>query len=110
VNPPARGQVYWADLGSGRKPWLVVSENGRNRKLDTVLAVRITTTLKTAYLPSHVLLPEGEPVSGVVRCDDIEQLAVDELVALVGALGRRTMSEVNEALRVALALPDFARD
>jgi mRNA interferase MazF len=105
---PARGQVYWADIGFGRKPWLVVSENGRNRRLDSLLAARVTTTMKTAFLPSHVLLPAGESLAGVVRCDDIEQLATDDLRGLAGALSRRTMVEVNEALRVALGLPEFA--
>lgn len=108
MTSPMRGQVYWADLGFGRKPWLVVSENGRNRRLDTVLAVRVTTTMRTAFLPSHVRLPPGESLTGVVRCDDMEQLATDELRGLASALSRRTMFEVNEALRVALALPEFA--
>lgn len=108
MTPPVRGHLYWADIGFGRKPWLVVSENGRNRRLDSLLAVRVTTTMKTAFLPSHVLLPPGESLTGVVRCDDIEQLAADELRGFAGALSRPTMVEVNEALRVALALPEFA--
>ncbi|MCZ4618784.1 type II toxin-antitoxin system PemK/MazF family toxin, partial [Rhodococcus qingshengii] len=38
-----RGQIYWADIGKGEKPWVVVSNNVRNRNLNTVLAARVTT-------------------------------------------------------------------
>ncbi len=41
---PVRGRIYMADLGHGQKPWLVVSNNQRNRALGNFLALRITTT------------------------------------------------------------------
>ena len=31
MSAPLRGQVYRADLNFGAKPWLVVSNNDRNR-------------------------------------------------------------------------------
>jgi mRNA interferase MazF len=47
VTAPLRGQIFHVDLGHGRKPWLVVSNNARNRNLDSVLAARITTPAST---------------------------------------------------------------
>ena len=50
MSAPLRGQVYRADIGFGPKPWLVVSNNHRNRALSDLLAVRITTTDRHANL------------------------------------------------------------
>lgn len=97
-----RGQVYSADLGYGRRPWLVVSNNGRNRVLSEVVAVRITTTSRD--LPTWVALDSGDPLVGHVNADCIEQIHRDELGALHGALTRSTMRKVDQALRLALAL------
>ncbi|MPZ60228.1 MAG: type II toxin-antitoxin system PemK/MazF family toxin [Propionibacteriales bacterium] len=93
-----------ATLGEHRKPWLVVSNNARNRSgLGTVLGVRITTSPKPP-LDSIVELPHGEPVAGRVLCDDITYFYVDELEELIGALTPSTMMLVDNGLRTALAL------
>lgn len=102
---PIRGQIFWVDLGHGRKPWVVVSNNRRNRNLDTVLAARITTTDKHAALPTWVKLSSDEPLVGHVLTDDIVPLYRDEdLDQPGGALGITTMAAVDEGLRVAFAL------
>jgi mRNA interferase MazF len=97
-----RGQIYRCDLGQGLKPWLVVSNNGRNQRLDTVIAVRITTTARD--LPTWVELSPADPVTGYAVADDIEQLYQDELGQYQGGLTRATMARVNHALGLALAL------
>ena len=56
MSGPLRGQVYRADIGFGAKPWLVVSNNHRNRALSDLLAVRITATDRHANLPTWVQL------------------------------------------------------
>jgi len=105
MSAPSRGQVFRADLGHGRKPWVIVSNNSRNRKLDAVFAVRITTTEKHAHLPTHVPLASADPLIGFVNVDDLVQLYQDELNEPLGALSPATMLAVNEALKIALALP-----
>lgn len=101
----ARGQVYWAtfDPALGRKQWLVVSNNARNRNLGDVLVARITTTPKPR-ISSIVELPPGECVAGSVLCDDIVAMYEDDSPTLAGALSPRTMREVNRALAAALGL------
>jgi mRNA interferase MazF len=103
IDNPVRGRVYAADLGQGRKPWLVVSNNGRNRQLDSCLAVRITTSRKPA-LETIVELDAADPLVGRVLCDDVNQVYRDELMQDLGALSPRTMAAVNVGLAVALAL------
>ncbi len=101
-----RGQVVYVDLGHGRKPWLVVSNNQRNasRKGDVVVA-RITTTLRSVELPSVVRLSAVDrPFVGSVLCDDPYVIGVGEIDSAAGALPPPTMRAIDEALRVALAL------
>jgi mRNA interferase MazF len=97
-----RGQLFWVDLGHGDKPWLVVSNNARNRNLDTVIAARFTTTGKNAAVPTLVALVAADPLDGYVLVDDLVQLYHDELTRLAGLLSPPTMAEVSAALRIAL--------
>lgn len=101
-----RGQVVYADLGHGRKPWLVVSNNQRNasRKGD-VVAVRLTTTARVVGLPTVVRLSAADhPFVGSVLCDDPYVIATDEIDAAAGALPPATIQAVDDALRLALGL------
>ncbi|MDQ3989481.1 MAG: type II toxin-antitoxin system PemK/MazF family toxin [Actinomycetota bacterium] len=103
-NPPLRGQVYRADIGFGAKPWLIVSNNHRNRALSDVLAVRLTTTQRHADLLTWVRLASADPLTGYVNADDLQQLHRSELGELLGAVSPATLRSVNEALRLVLAL------
>jgi mRNA interferase MazF len=102
MTMPMRGQVFRVDLGHGAKPWVIVSNNQRNRNLQTVIAARITTTRKNAELPTIVELSNEDPLVGFVLCDDLIPLYRDELSHLDGALSVRTMMRVSNALRIAL--------
>lgn len=92
-----------ADLGSGDKPFLVVSNNARNSKLDDCLGVRITTSRKPD-IASIVELTSADPLVGRVLCDDITAIYRDELKRDVGALSVLTMNQVAAALRFALSI------
>lgn len=100
-----RGRVVWAviDDSIGRKPYLVVSNNARNRAMRSFLAVRITTSPKP-HIPSVVALGPHEPLIGNVLCDEVLMLWEDEVVADAGALSPTTMVAVEAGLRAALGL------
>lgn len=102
MNQPLRSHVYRVDLGHGPKPWVVLSNNARNRNLDTVLAARVTATAKHAHVPTVVQLASADPLVGFVVVDDIVQLYRDELTEPLGALSPQTMNEISKALRIAL--------
>lgn len=106
MNPaPARGQIYRIDIGYGPKPWLIVSNNRRNRALDTVLAARITTTDKS-NVPTAVLLGNQDPLVGYVLTDDLQQLDDEDMAnaQYMGAIAPQTVPKVNDALALALGL------
>jgi mRNA interferase MazF len=105
VIAPLRGQVFRVDLGHGVKPWLIVSNNLRNRHLDTVLAARISSTGEDIHMPTVIPLSHGDPLVGNVLCDDLVQLYRDEdleRASLVGVVPPATMRAVSLALRVVL--------
>lgn len=103
---PARGQVWWADVGlDERKRFVIVSNNSRNRLLNDVLGLRLTTAAKPD-VPSIVGFGPGEVSES--RCfavaDDIWPLEKARLTGLVGALSRGQMQKVEDAIRAALDL------
>lgn len=103
-----RGQVYRVTItGSeyGPKPFVVVSNNLRNRQLDSVLAVRITTTDK-AHVPTAVPLRADDPLVGFALADDIVEIYVEEWEAgtQLGALSPGTILALNTALQLALGI------
>jgi mRNA interferase MazF len=101
-SAPLPGQVFRVDLGHGAKPWVVVSNNARNRNLETSIAARITTTGRHARVPTVVALGPADPLVGFVLVDDLVQFYRDELTLPLGALMPATMTEVSRALRIAL--------
>ena len=106
VSTLVRGHIYRArPTGfTGDKYFLVISNNSRNRALESALVVRCTTTPKPA-LPSIVNLPSGEVLpGGCIVCDDIYELFEDEVRADMGALTPATMRAVDSGLKSALAL------
>lgn len=105
MSAPVRGQIFWADIGYGAKPWVIVSNNLRNRVLSDVLAVRITTTNKRAALPTWIPLDKDDPLVGYINTDDLQQLDRAELGERLGAVGPKTMLKINDALQIVLAIP-----
>jgi mRNA interferase MazF len=106
VTTLVRGRVYRARPSgfTDDKVFVVVSNNNRNRSLESVLVVRFTTSAKPAIasiveIPSTEVLPGGRVV-----CDDIYDLYEDEVKADVGALSATTMAAINDGLKAALSL------
>lgn len=102
-----RGHVYRAEITRyGPKPYVVVSNNNRNRKLDSVLASRITTTDKS-HVVSAVRLGRNDPLVGFVLADEIVELFDEDIEAatFMGALSGETILSLNEALKLALGIP-----
>ena len=103
--PLVRGRVYGAKLENfpTEKYYLVVSNNRRNRQLDSALAVRLTTTRKPD-MESIVPLGRSEAFNGSVLCDDIVELWEDEITRDLGAMSPAAMQQVNAGLAAALGL------
>jgi mRNA-degrading endonuclease toxin of MazEF toxin-antitoxin module len=100
-----RGRIYGAVLGDGgEKYYLAVSNNQRNRTLDSFLGVRLTTTRKPALDTVVGMEAADDPWVGSMLTDCMTVVYRDEVTRDLGALRLTTMKKIDVALRVALAL------
>ncbi|OBH34568.1 hypothetical protein A5692_12900 [Mycobacterium sp. E342] len=101
-----RGQVYSVDAGGerGRHYYVIVSNDVRNRLLDSVLGAMVTSTDKSR-VPSAVELSPDDPVTGYVVADVIDPLWEEEVAGRPrGVLSAPTMEKLDAALKIAFDL------
>jgi mRNA interferase MazF len=106
VPDPIRGEVWAVKLPDVEedKYAVVISNNDRNRKLNSVLVARMTTAPK-APIPTRVpVAAADDPVHGAVACDDVHTLSKGKLKRRIGALTYPTMQRVAQGLRIAMSL------
>lgn len=113
MSPPARGEVWLAELSptrgheqAGRRPALVVSEDIFNRG-PAGLVIVLPMTSRARGIPSHV--PIEPPEGGVDRrtmvlCEAVRSISVERLVERWGTVERRTLAAVEDRLRILLRL------
>jgi mRNA interferase MazF len=110
-----RGEIWWASLsrpvGSGpgyRRPVLVVQANEFNAsRIQTVVVAAITSNLKLAAAPGNVLCPRkdtGLSRNSVINVSQVVGLDKSLLTERVGALLSRLLRQVEDGLRLVLAL------
>lgn len=110
-----RGDVWWVDLaeprGSGpgyRRPLLVVQADAFNRsRLDTIVAVALTSNIRLADAPGNVVVPRrasGLPRDSVANVTQLVTVDRDGLDARAGNLPTDLMRAVDAGLRLALGL------
>ena len=111
----ARGDVWWADLrdpqGSEpgyRRPVLIVQNDAFNRsRLRTVIAVALTGNVRLVDAPGNVLIPSraaGLSRDSVANVSQVITVDRSALTERVGRLPRSLMEQVEDGLRLALAL------
>jgi mRNA interferase MazF len=105
MTTASRGQIFHANIGSrGWHYYVVISNNARNRVLNSVLALMVTTTDKS-HIPTAVEMSHQDSVTGWVVADNIDTLWDDELPNTPsGALSQATMAKIGAALKIAFAL------
>jgi mRNA interferase MazF len=99
----AQGDVCWADLpeptGSGpgfRRPVLVVQGSAFNRsRIATVVCVPLTSNLRWADAPGHVLLPARSTGLGRDSVANVSQLVTLDREALTERAGRLSAKQLS---------------
>ncbi len=76
--------------------------------LDTVICAPVYSSHHGLRSQVPVGVADGLKQESSIHCDKLVSLAKSSLTHFVGALPERTVDELNQALRVALELPDFA--
>lgn len=108
-----RGEVWYVELGAGRgceirgrRPALILSvDRFNNGPAGQVVVLPITSQEKG--IPFHVAIapPEGGvKKKSFIKCEDVRSISTERLSARLGRVSTRTMSEVDDRLRILLAL------
>ena len=113
-----RGDIYAVDLNSvrgseasKRRPGIIVSSDGANLTAarlgrGVVTVVPVTSNTHRIY-PFQVLLPSASTGLGrdsKAQAEQVRSIAVERLGARLGAVPGALMLEIDEALRLHLAL------
>ncbi len=110
-----RGEIWWADLPASegsepgfRRPVLIVQANSFNRsRINTVIAVVLTSNVRLLEAPGNILLPSdytdlpNDSVANVSQVVTIDKSYLDECV---GVLPNRFVRLIDEGLRLVLDL------
>ena len=108
-NLPRRGDVYWVSLdptiGSEIKktrPAVIVSNNSCNTFGSRVVVLPLTSNVESLYPGEAVVVINGKPAR--VLGDQIRSLDKSRLRSRIDRLSHDELMEVDEAIRITLAL------
>jgi len=107
------GSIYWVDFSPGkgsepmgRRPGLVIQNDVLNdSKLNTVVMLAITSTLKFGELPGNVILKKGEanmPKRSVVNVTQFKSVDKNSIIEKIGTLSKERMAEIYEGIKLIL--------
>ena len=110
-----RGEIWWASLptpsGSQpgfRRPLLIIQANEFNSsRINTVIAVAITSNLRLAQAPGNVLLPaktSGLNRDSVANVSQVITVDKSFLTEKIGKLKPQLLEAIDNGLRLAMAL------
>lgn len=97
-----RGDVWWVDAPGGRRPYLILTRTSAIPRLDRVLTVPATTTIRG--IATEVLLDreDGMPTECVLSLDNVGTSRKSHFVELICRLREDRLHEVCAALRRAV--------
>ena len=88
----------------GRRPGLVIQNNAINdSKINTVVMLAITSTLKYGDLPGNVILRKGEanmPKRCVINVSQVKSVDKKSIEEKIGTLTAGKMEKVEDGLRL----------
>jgi len=110
-----RGEIWWADHGEPRgsepglrRPLLIVQSDAFNRsRIETTIAVALTSNLQLVAAPGNVLVPKrasGLPRDSIANVSQVVIVHRDTLTERVGRLFSSLLAAVDAGLRLVLSL------
>jgi mRNA interferase MazF len=104
---------FAAGRGGSRRPALFVQNDRDNERLHNTIVALITTNVRRATEPSHLLIeqttPEGQQAGllhdSVVSWSNLATVYEDRIDRVIGHLAEAAMRRIDACLKVALGLP-----
>ena len=109
-----KGSIYWVDFSpgkgsepAGRRPGLVIQNDILNdSKLNTVIMLAITSTMRFGELPGNVTLRRGDanlPKKCVINVTQIKSVDKTSIKEKIGTLSKKKMDAVQEGLKLVMS-------
>lgn len=110
-----RGEIWWADLAEPfgsepgfHRPVVIIQSDRFNRsQISTVIAAALTRNLRLRHAPGNVYVPRrsgGLDHDSVVNVSQLVTLDQRRLSRLVGTLPTARLHELDDGLRLVLAM------
>jgi mRNA interferase MazF len=113
-----RGDVVlaWYPFSSGsggkRRPCLVVQNDTDNARLANTVVVQITSNLRAASEPTHLLIevntPEGKQSGllhdSLISCNNLATIEQSLVAKVIGSLPSEVMAKVDDCLKAAVGV------
>lgn len=110
-----RGSIWWASLPDAvgsmpgyRRPVLIVQDDAFNQsRINTVIAIVLTSNVRLATAPGNVFLPAkatGLPKNSVANVSQLMTIDKSRLTEHISRLSNQQMQQVEEGLRLIMAL------
>lgn len=110
-----RGDIWWVDLPDPvasepgyRRPVVIIQSNDFNRsRINTVIAVVITSNTRLAAAPGNVSLSPvktGLPKESIANVSQIITIDKQFIQEKIGQLSNQTMGQIDTGIRLVLSL------
>jgi mRNA interferase MazF len=110
-----RGTIWWAELAEPRgseagfrRPVLIVQADAFNRsRIQTILAITLTSNLRLLDAPGNVLVParhSGLPKDSVANVSQVITVDRDYLAEPAGKIDAKLQRQIDLGLRLVLVL------
>jgi mRNA interferase MazF len=101
-----RSELWTADLGAqvGLRPVLLLSRDGTYQFRNQATVALITSTIRAIRTQVPVGPEDGLDFDGVINCDDLHTINLDQLRRAIRPLTPAKLRQVEEALLIALSI------
>ena len=110
-----RGEIWWATLPAPvasepgyRRPLLIIQSSDFNKsRINTIIAVSITSNLRLSHAPGNVLLSKQEsglPRNSVVNVSQLITVDKSFFAEKAGSVSALKLKEVESGIRLVLSL------
>jgi mRNA interferase MazF len=110
-----KGSIYWVDFSPGKgsepmgqRPGLVIQADSINdSKINTVIMLAITSTMRYGDLPGNVVLRKGEanmPKRCVINVSQIKSVDKNSIREKIGTLSKEKFAAVVDGILLILDL------
>jgi len=111
-NFPKRGEVWLVNWNpargseqSGKRPALVIQNDIGNENAPTTIVATISSSVKLYPMNVKIDPPEGGlQNSSIIKASQIVTISKQRLEKYLGRIGKDKISEVDQALKLSLAL------